>query len=422
MRKKEAPTGASFVLLQVSCDRSVGFVHKKLLCVFKFLYLRWVRHSGFPNFSFFTWRNPAFFVNDISSFLVLMEPPQKKILFEASKISNVNTGLGQCSLHLGQAISKLNTDFDLTYLVPKSGLNAFGPGHRYIEASRWRKIFGVPADVAIWHYLYQGSQYRPVKKGAKVVVTIHDLNFLFKYKGWRKRQSLQAMQAEVTRADAVVAISHFTKGEILKHLSVDSAKVQVIYNGVKATSHDEKRPSFVKDGKFFFSLGQVVPKKNFHVLLPLLQRIEGSLVIAGNDAGSYANNLRTEIKKLGLSDRVLLTGEIPEEEKNWLYHNCEAFLFPSLAEGFGLPVIEAMRRGKPVFCSNLTSLPEVAGPYAYYFNDFNPDRMEVTMRTGFLAEKNTEMEKHRKDWASQFSWEETAKRYLAIYKDLIPRV
>jgi glycosyltransferase involved in cell wall biosynthesis len=87
-------------------------------------------------------------------------------------------------------------------------------------------------------------------------------------------------------------------------------------------------------------------------------------------------------KKFGVEDRVKLIGPATEEEKYWYYKNCEAFLFPSYAEGFGLPVIEAMYHGKPVFISDKTSLPEVGGDAAYYFRNFEPEYMQEVFKEG----------------------------------------
>ena len=145
------------------------------------------------------------------------------------------------------------------------------------------------------------------------------------------------------------------------------------------------------------------------------------LVIAGNNKGGYAQQIRHKAASLGVEDRILLPGEITEEEKAWLYNNCEAFLFPSLTEGFGLPIIEAMAFGKPVFISKLTSLPEVGGPHAYYFNDFQTEHMIEIINSGLKDYQDKPGKREEiKQWANRFSWETAARKYLELYQSLLP--
>ena len=109
-----------------------------------------------------------------------------------------------------------------------------------------------------------------------------------------------------------------------------------------------------------------------------------------------------------------------DEEKVWWYSHCDAFVFPSISEGFGLPVVEAMSLGKPVFISNLTSLPEIGGPEAFYWESFDPDIMTEVFKKGMLeyGSDRTKAERIRK-WSERFSWENTARDYLKLYKDIL---
>ncbi len=96
------------------------------------------------------------------------------------------------------------------------------------------------------------------------------------------------------------------------------------------------------------------------------------------------------------------------------------FFFPSLTEGFGLPVIEAMAFGKPVFISKLTSLPEIGGPHAYYFHDFQTDHMIEIIEAGLSDHmKNPAKKSEIEKWANQFSWETAASKYLELYQSLL---
>jgi glycosyltransferase involved in cell wall biosynthesis len=155
-------------------------------------------------------------------------------------------------------------------------------------------------------------------------------------------------------------------------------------------------------------------------MLPMLKETDFDLIIAGEKNSSYAQEILEEAAKLGISKRVILPGSVSEDEKMWLYQHCEAFLFPSIAEGFGLPVIEAMSFGKPVFLSPYTSLPEVGGPHAYYFSDFEAPHMIEVLTKGLedyrlIPQRKTDIQQ----WAAKFSWDVAAREYLQIYSSLM---
>jgi len=144
------------------------------------------------------------------------------------------------------------------------------------------------------------------------------------------------------------------------------------------------------------------------------------LIIAGNNQTDYGSEILHEINKLGLNDRVILPGKINAEEKQWLYAHCEAFLFPSLAEGFGMPVIEAMKTGSPVFLSQYTSLPEIGGPLAFYFHKFEPEDMAQTINSGLeKVNQNPEhFSEEIKHYANKFNWQNCVSQYIELYNSI----
>jgi len=120
---------------------------------------------------------------------------------------------------------------------------------------------------------------------------------------------------------------------------------------------------------------------------------------------------------MGVEKQLHLIGIINDSDKYWLLKNCNSFAFPSLAEGFGLPVIEAMSLGKPVFLSHLTSLPEVGGPEAYYWKSFEPSSMIDVYQSGMKT--YDELKAAREiEWAAQFSWSKAAESYLNLYESI----
>lgn len=339
-------------------------------------------------------------------------------MLDVTKLSNPYSGLGQFSLHLGEALIKNAGDEELQFLMSAHQQPYFQSSRRQV-IGRWDRLLGVSTDADVWHSFFQGSPYRPRKKSTKVVLTVHDLNFMHKYTGWKQRRALTQLQHEVDRADALVAISNYTRQEMITHLRLSDQEVKVIYNGMNPVEGLDRQPSFATSAKFFFTIGIIAPKKNFHVLLPLMKEFpDHQLIIAGNNRSPYAGHLLTLADELGISDRVILPGEITEEEKRWLYRNCEAFLFPSLQEGFGLPVLEAMSVGKPVFLSTSTSLPEIGGTLANYFPDFNPSSMAEILRAGLADHQHQHKSDQLRQWASQFSWDKAANEYLALYRSL----
>ena len=137
------------------------------------------------------------------------------------------------------------------------------------------------------------------------------------------------------------------------------------------------------------------------------------LVIAGiTQSELYKQKIIQEAIKHQVEKRVIFTGSISENDKQWYFKNCEAFVFPSLTEGFGLPVVEAM------FLSTHTSLPEIGGSVAYYFNSFDKEDMQQTIRQGLQHYHSTGASESVKARASLFSWKEAALKYLEVYRSL----
>ena len=145
------------------------------------------------------------------------------------------------------------------------------------------------------------------------------------------------------------------------------------------------------------------------------------LVLAGN-ISEYANTIMSEARRWNVEDRVHIVGPVSEGEKHWYLSKCSAFAFPSIAEGFGLPVIEAMSYGKPVFLSKHTCLPEIGGSEAFYFNyEFEPRAMQEEFVTGMdLYQSDAECRARIvREHALKFSWDETARKYRQIYNQLL---
>jgi glycosyltransferase involved in cell wall biosynthesis len=177
----------------------------------------------------------------------------------------------------------------------------------------------------------------------------------------------------------------------------------------------------VPAGPFLLTVGNCLPHKNFHVLLDLIARLpDHRLVIAGKKATPYGEFLAREITSRGLQDRVVLPGEISDADRQWLYEHCEAFFFPSLTEGFGFPVLEAMQCGKPVFLARTTCLPEIAGSHGFYLDAFDADSMIGVYEAGMAVFRaDPDFAARVRSHADSYSWAETARGYLRVYESIL---
>ena len=205
-----------------------------------------------------------------------------------------------------------------------------------------------------------------------------------------------------------------------KHVGLNGKKFSVIYNGCNInTAQKVEEPAQKPQRPFLFTIGTIMEKKNFHTLPCLLKGNDFDLVIAGIPANEgYKSLVIEEAKKWGVLDRIIFTNAVTEGEKYWYYQNCKAFLFPSIAEGFGLPVVEAMAFGKPVILSTYTSLPEIGGEDAFYFPNFEAEEMQKTLER-CLREFSPQTAQKMKERSEFFSWKRSAEQYHEVYNSIL---
>lgn len=342
------------------------------------------------------------------------------VIIDCEKMKYPNTGLFFFCDMLARAIIDENRgEFDLGFYVPERYAGRWGNSFYYKKKNLLDKIAVIsPARCRLWHTTFQLAHYVPCN--GKILLTVHDLNFLYEKNEHKQKKYIRKMQKLVDRADRIVAISEFTKNDLIEHIHTGDKKIDVIYNGCNLYRGEIRQPETVPTGDFIFAIATVLPKKNFHVLPCLLQDNNLELIIAGNKS-DYVDVIIDEARRYGVENRVKIIGPIDESVKHWYFKHCKAFAFPSIAEGFGLPVIEAMAYGKPVFLSRHTCLPEIGGDYAYYFNtDFDRTLMQEEFRKGlddYYANEQAKAEAIR-NHARQFSWANAARRYLDIYKEM----
>ncbi|MDR2026416.1 MAG: glycosyltransferase family 4 protein [Prevotellaceae bacterium] len=345
------------------------------------------------------------------------------IIFDCERMKHPYTGLFEYCTQLGRALkAAAGTGNEMSFYIPPEYKNYFGSDSQYHIHLPVHKFIPLRVkQVDIWHSSNARPAFVKSVRKMKRIITVHDLNFLYEKSSQIKiNRYLKALQNSADRADAIITISKYAKTDIVNHLKLNGKPVSVIYNGCNVLEFPAyDTPVYRPAAPFLFSIGTVVPKKNFHVLPCLLKNNGYELIIAGQGKDGYVQKIVEEAKKHNVEDRVKLTGPVKNEDKYWYLKNCSAFLFPSVAEGFGIPPIEAMHFGKPVFLSTKTSLPEIGGQYAYYFNDFEPENICKAFETGMNHYAQTGQESLIIKHAGQFNWEKSAGEYWEVYKSVL---
>ncbi len=276
----------------------------------------------------------------------------------------------------------------------------------------------------------------PLRKLCRYVVTIHDLVPLFfpHVVPWKHRLFFRLFMKPAARtADIILTDSHHSQRDIAQHLGVPKEKIRVTYLGytsrspttIQALSADEILKQYHITRPYLLFVGVQEPKKNLDRLIEafaLLRQASSvnanlQLVLAG-DKGWLSDHLSQRARDLGVGEHVIFTGFVPDAHLPALYQQAELFVFPSLYEGFGLPVLEAMTYGVPVVTSMASSLPEIAGDAAVLVDPHSAEAIRDGMADVLLDQpKAAAMREKGQIQARQFSWKRTAEETYMAYRD-----
>jgi glycosyltransferase involved in cell wall biosynthesis len=350
-----------------------------------------------------------------------------KVFLESHNINNKAGGLGTFNFQLIKALASINlTNLKVTLNAkrPNDLKYVFGNVFSYAKYTSLERhfLFRKKGRYDVWHSLNQNTKVEPFFKPKKYILTIHDVNFVEEISTDMNHKVNKNFIKKLNRADVITYISEFAKAQTHQYFKVPNVPEFIIYNGNPCDDIIVDNPfksDYNIDKPFLYSIGDFIPRKNFMALVKMMQNIDNYvLIISGNNEKEYGREVKQYIVENELQKKIFLTGKVSDAAKQYYLKNCSAFLFPSIREGFGLPPIEAMMFDKPVFLSKLTSLPEIGGDAAFYWDNFDPIYMRDFLFES-LSDFNTNPKKYLEKIrarARYFSWEKAAIQYLELYK------
>ena len=350
---------------------------------------------------------------------------QRRIGISLGNIGALHDGLGEFALQIGSRIAaqapawRVKHGIQFDFHVRDKLVGLFGADVGYLPVSRWQRLRHVqPVPYVLWHSLHQLNKNLPPASCGPRVVTVHDLNYLYgrnAFSTWRhQRRTLALMQ----RTDQVVAISQYTAGDVKQRLGW-AGPLQVIHNGARSfvAAPREPLPGWADQDErpFLYHLSRMSPSKNPLAIIELARAWPQMLFVLCGPPSDDAKHLRAAVRLPNVHFHL----GINDAQKAWAYAHCTGFLFPSLTEGFGLPPIEAMHFGKPVFLARRTCLPEIGGDAADYFDDFDAESMRRVVERGLARQLQAGRADAIRAHAAQFDWDRAAAAYLDLYRRLL---
>ncbi len=368
-----------------------------------------------------------------------------RIGYDAKRIFHNQTGLGNYGRDIIRILTQ-HSPLERFYLfnTKKSNLEPlvsmdraqiiYPKGFWKFLASFWR-LFGQWGQInSLGLDAYHGlSGEIPIQiKENKIpkIVTIHDLIFLSHphfYNIWDRIIYRFKFRYAVKRADHVIAISEQTKWDIMKFFKVGANKISVIYQGCNEAfkreySEDEREAVMEKYGlpeEYIINVGTIQERKNALSLVKAINGTSYHLVLVGGEK-SYAKKVHHYIKRNNLQKQVSFLKKIDVKELAMTYQNATVFCYPSVCEGFGIPIIEALYSKIPVIVTRGGCFPEAAGPDAIYIEPYDID--EIRQKIQWVFEHPIErrlMAEKGYTYVQRFSDENVAKNHLKLYKSIV---
>jgi len=359
-------------------------------------------------------------------------------------------GIGRLVRNLVAALAQYDADFDYRLFVagvkrsdlpslsePNFSWNATRVSSRWLARIWHRARMPLPVELFVGSVsLYHAMDFvlPPTLPVTRTVVTVHDMSFVRvpDAASPQLRQYLnRVVPRSVRRADCVIADSQSTKDDLIDLYGVEPDKISVLLSGiashyfVDSVSKMTMRSKYnIPDAPYIFSVGTVQPRKNYSRLiqaLVILRRMYHNLhlVIAGG-SGWLEDDMYRTIEAAKQADFVHLIGFVDDADLPALYHDAACVAYPSLYEGFGFPVLEAMASGTPVVTSNVSSLPEVAGDAALLVDPYRVEEIAHAIQR-ILGDSELRQELIQRGYkqAAKFTWANSAKQLHQIYTKVL---
>ena len=296
--------------------------------------------------------------------------------------------------------------------------------YRIVRPSRlWTQI-GLPIDLLLHgprpNVFFTPSHYAPRLSLMPTAIAIMDLSYIHFPQLFRKKDLYKLAnwtKYSATNAQRIFTISLASKNDIIREYKLPSYKVVVTYHGVKQVSSK----SNMDKKNYILFVGTLQPRKNIVRLIEAFSKLKNKsvdLLIVGKKGWLYEEILKAP-EKFQVNDRVNFMDFVKDEDMPSLYKNAVCLVLPSLYEGFGLPVLEAMKYGCPVILSNVSSLPEAGGDAALYFNPESSADIAAKINK-VISDRNLREQMIKKGYeqVKKFSWEKTAKETLRVLEEI----
>ena len=337
------------------------------------------------------------------------------VLFDDVKVDVV------CPFYVNEYFNS-NSDFFKVWgtkipQIPKSGrlLRAL---NSYLAP---RLIHNLKPDIFHETY-YSNLPFKP--RDAKTILTVHDMIHEIFPKSFRENDlTTQEKLSAINRADHIICVSHQTQKDLIRLTEIPIEKTSVVHHGLSPLSFIDvpKKPHF--DKPFLLFVGHRSGYKNFDGLLKAYARstrLKNHFLLITFGGEKFSNIETDAISKLGLRSDQIIQIFGSDETLASLYKQASCFVYPSLYEGFGIPPLEAMSLGCPVVCSNVSSIPEVVGNAALFFDPENIEQMTQSIeKCLFDSIVRESMVRNGYQQAKKYSWEVTAKKTLEIYTKVL---
>jgi glycosyltransferase involved in cell wall biosynthesis len=306
-----------------------------------------------------------------------------------------------------------------------------------MRVSRWN-LQRVPRVLSRFDLVFSPGLYGPVRipPGVASVMVVHDLTrylypHFFQFNPVQKILDRLAYPAMVRRYDHLLAVSQATRQDLMRLFKVDGAKITVAYHGaggdLKVMERGEAQKTLARTyglkTPFILFLGTLEPRKNIITLIKafaeLREKIPHDLVLVGQRGWKW-EPIFEEIKKQDIESRVRWVGYVPDQERALFYNGADFLVYPSWYEGFGMPLLEAMQCGCPVIASGVSAMPEVLGAAGLLIDPgHREDLRQAMLRMALEPELREKMKRAGLVQAGKFSWEESARLTLELFKNLV---